>query len=89
MAGKEEKKEGKAPPPPAPASSSSDDDDDAGEVQIDAAQADRLMALERELESDGAAQYDTHVEVRRRRRRALCVVRNPRARSGALFVSVH
>lgn len=71
MAGKEEQEqqEQKAPPaaPAARAGSSSSDDDDGDEVQIDAAQADRLMALERELEGDGAAQYDTHVEVRMER----------------------
>lgn len=66
MARKEEeggKEEGAAAALRPAVSISSDDDDDAGELQIDAAQVDRLMALERELEATGA-QYDTHVEVR-------------------------
>jgi hypothetical protein len=53
-------------PPPAPApdlgTTSSDDDDDAAEVEIDPAHAERLMALEQQLER-GEATYDTRVEV--------------------------
>lgn len=55
---------------PAISSDSDDDDDGAGEVQMDAAQAERMMSLERELEGE-AAPYDTHVEVRKFREKSM------------------
>jgi hypothetical protein len=70
--------------PPALGTSSSDDDDDAGEVQIDPAQAERLMALEQELEKEAPA-YDTHVEVRkavpRERHNSIGLPAQPRTRA--------